>query len=99
MTGNSSLVAQHALAVGGENETHQQFAGVGMRGGLGQGDRMDISNHRLIEDVLDGTTLSFDARDDVSVGIGDDMKLTGSEKLGGDVMSIAQAGLLAQPGP
>ena len=59
---------------------------------------MDISNHRLIEDVLDGTALSFDACDDVSVGIGYNMKLTGSKKLGGDVMSIAQAGLLRSQG-
>src|SRR5882724_10267759 len=69
-----------------------------MRGRLGQGGRMNISNHRLIEDVLDGTTLSFDARDDVGVGIGYNMKLTGSEKLGGDVMSIAQAWLLRSQG-
>ena len=59
---------------------------------------MDISNHRFIEDVLDGTTLSLDARDDVSVGIGHNMKLPGSKKLGGDVMSIAQAGLLRSQG-
>ena len=59
---------------------------------------MDVGNHRLIEDILDRTALSFDARDDVGVGIGDDVKLTGSEKLGGDVMSIAQAGLLRSQG-
>src|SRR5262245_1463859 len=69
-----------------------------MRGSLSQGDRMDVSNHRLVEHILDWAALSFDASDDVSVGVGDDMKLTGSEKLSGDVMAIAQSGLLRSQG-
>src|SRR5215475_11258970 len=69
-----------------------------MRGSLSQGDRMDVSNHRLVEHILDRAALSFDASDDVSVGVGDDMKLTGSEKLSGDVMAIAQARLLRSQG-
>src|SRR5215813_9000535 len=69
-----------------------------MRGSLSQGGRMDVSNHRLVEHILDGAALPFDASDDVSVGVGDDMKLTGSEQLGGDVMAIAQARLLRSQG-
>src|SRR5262249_61459077 len=69
-----------------------------MRGSLSQGGRMDISNHRLVEHILDGAALPFDSSNDVSVGVGDDMKLTGSEQLGGNVMAIAQAGLLRSQG-
>src|SRR5215471_13204748 len=69
-----------------------------MRGSLSQGDRMDVSNHRLVEHILDRAALSFDASNDVSVGVGDDMKLTGSEQLGGDVVAIAQARLLGSQG-
>ena len=92
--GDPSLVAQHSLSVSRKNEAHQEPAGVRMRGRFGQCGRMDVRDHGLIEDVLDRSALSFDARDDVSVGIGDHVKLAGSEKLGGDIMSIAQAGLL-----
>src|SRR5215510_660737 len=69
-----------------------------MRGSLSQGGRMDVSNHRLVEHILDGAALPFDASNDVSVGVGDDMKLTGSEQLGGDVMAIAQARLQRSQG-
>src|SRR5262245_3668490 len=69
-----------------------------MRGSLSQGGRMDVSNHRLVEHVLDGAALPFDARNDVRVGIAYNVKLTGSEKLGGDVMAVAQGRLLRSQG-
>src|SRR5262245_37636015 len=69
-----------------------------MRGSLSQGGRMDVSNYRLVEHILDEAALPFDASDDVSVGVGDDMKLTGSEQLGGDIVAIAQARLLRSQG-
>ena len=75
MAGNSSLIAQHALALYGENETHQKFTGAGMRRGLHQRDRMNVSDHRLVENVLHGAALVFDAGGDVRVGIGHGVKL------------------------
>src|SRR5262249_56805526 len=45
-----------------------------MRGSLSQAGRMDISNHRLVEHILDGPALPFDASDDVSVGVAHDVK-------------------------
>ena len=94
MAGNSPLVAQHFLTVDGKNETHQQFTRIGMRRGFGQRDGMNVSNHWFIKHVLYGSALTFDARQNVRVGIGHDLKLAGSEELGRDVMPVAHRRLL-----
>src|SRR5215471_2453425 len=69
-----------------------------MRGSLSQGGRMDISNYRLVEYILDGAALSFDASDDVSVGVAHDVKFAGGKKLRGNIMAIPQARLLRSQG-
>src|SRR5262245_27693725 len=69
-----------------------------MRGSLSQGGRMDISNHRLVEHILDGAALPFDASDDVSVGVAHDVKFARRKELRGNIMAIAQARLLRSQG-
>ena len=94
VAGNSALVAQHALTFYRKNKADQQFARVGMRRGLHQCDRMNIGNHRLVEDVLHRAALAFDARGDVRVGIGHGVELPRGQKLRRDVVAVAHARLL-----
>src|SRR5262245_18759630 len=65
-----------------------------MRRAFGQSDRMNVSNNRFIKNILNGTTLAFDARREVRVGIRDRVKFTSGEQLGRDVMAVANARLL-----
>src|SRR5262245_31901018 len=65
-----------------------------MRGSLSQGGRMDVSNHRLVEYILDWPALPFDASDDVSVGVAHDVKFAGGKELRGNIMAVAHARLL-----
>src|SRR5262249_41303105 len=69
-----------------------------MRGSLSQGGRLDISSQRLVEYILDGPALPFDASDDVSVGVAHDVKFAGGKELRGNIMAIAQARLLGSQG-
>ncbi len=94
MGGNSSLIAQHALAFDGKNKADQQFAGIGMGRALGQDHRMDIGDYRLVENILHRAALAFDARGDVGVGVGDDVIFAGSQKLRCDVVTVAHCRLL-----
>ena len=94
MSGNSPLVAQHALAFDGENKADQQFAGVGVRRAFGKNHRVHVGDHRLVENILHRTALGFNARRDVGVGVGDGVEFTGGEELRRDVMTIAHGRLL-----